>query len=391
MKKDYQISVGLLIAVSLCALYTLRYRFKADYPGLVIGDNVKKIAPLHDKQCKKFTCVFRNRSLNLPDTSITAVTEFFDIGPFLKDVVMRDSRTYARWVDTYGKFLTDVMFYTDSQKFASLMLEIRNGENQSTCVCLLDSQNLWSFGLIPKIQRIFDIQKYPKNYPNNVIPAYGAAMHAKYELMNWAVTENLFNTEYFVWSDLGVFQALMDKQKFDKIRPFTLAIPEGFNKSQVAYTQVNPPNFQLHYDRYFRERGHVWVCGCFFVAERNVMLNWTLEYRRFVELLIEYNSSSTDQQVLYAMYNVKFANVSPNISIQTYQPRSERLLKWFYLAYLSRHRGLKLQYSPGHSLVASQISSNASTGSLTQSKQSPTLPLPLDVSDGKQPLYNEYR
>lgn len=390
----------LLFAVCFVILCSLRVlRPSVTYLTISLTENNTEeiiAAPIHQKLCRKFKCVFRNRTLNLSETSITAVTSFYDLGTFTKGPGTRGPQYYFRWMVVFGKILTDVIFYTDSDAFASHMFELRKGENKSTCGCTMDRNKLWSFGLVPRIQKVFDLQQYPRHYPNTVHPEYDAAMHAKYELMSFAVTENLFKTKYFAWTDVGVFRSLTDAQQFKRVRPFVLALPPGFNESRVAYTEVYRPDLTIDFDTYFRDN-HVWLCGCFFLAERSVMLKWTWEYRRFVELLIESNSSSTDQQVLMSMYNVKFSDLRPQVKVQSYYPRSLHEFNWFYLAHLCRHRGLKLLYPRVASKNLKNTANSSLLGNFSKAFVSETLPAqssPLSLelaSDGKQPLYNEYR
>jgi hypothetical protein len=177
-------------------------------------------------------------------------------------------------------------------------------------------------------------------------------------LMNTAVSENVFDTRFFAWSDVGVFRSLIDTQQFQRVRPFELALPPNFNMKQVAYTQVEQPDFQRSVDEYFSEN-LVWVCGCFFVAERGVMQRWTEEYRRFVELFLHIGWSSTDQQIIYAMFNRLFvySDERPRVRVQEYVPRDDSsAFRWFHLALLCRHQGLKLLQLAQSNVPASHTS-----------------------------------
>jgi len=78
----------------------------------------------------------------------------------------------------------------------------------------------------------------------------------------------------------------------------------------------------------------VWVCGCFFIAQWDVMLNWTVEYKNATEKMIQSNLMSTDQQVIYYLFN----HLSPRTRIQTYRTDG-RYDEWFHLGYISRDAG----------------------------------------------------
>jgi hypothetical protein len=136
---------------------------------------------------------------------------------------------------------------------------------------------MWSFALVPEISRIFAKPGYPQHLPNTVVPTYSAAMHAKYEVMQWAIRENPFKTRYFCWLDIGLFRDMAEQEGDSS--PFSLHLPAGFRSDSVAYTEVWEPRNPAATVEQIVYNNMVWVCGCFFIAEASVMYRWTREYK----------------------------------------------------------------------------------------------------------------
>ena len=132
---------------------------------------------------------------------------------------------------------------------------------------------MWSFGLVPEITRIFEKPGYPKHLPNTVVPTYSAAMHAKYEVLQWAIKQNPFRTRYFCWLDIGLFRSLPPGSP-----SFAMYLPPNLTTNSVAYQEVYGRVTSAKIEDIVKAN-MVWVCGCFFVAEATVMYRWTQEYK----------------------------------------------------------------------------------------------------------------
>ena len=162
------------------------------------------------------------------------------------------------------------------------------------------------------------------------------AMHAKYEVMAIAIQDNPFKTKYFCWLDKGLFINLTSPRSINNpANPFTpqfrLELPFNFSTDSVAYTQVSPRNSVLNLTRIIYNN-EAWLCGCYFVDEGSILMHWTKEYRRATLSMLDNNLMSTDQQVLYYMFNA----LKPTTKIQTYIGDG-RHNEWFHLGFISRH------------------------------------------------------
>ena len=97
----------------------------------------------------------------------------------------------------------------------------------------------------------------------------------------------------------------------------------------------------------------VWVCGCFFLARWDVMLRWVAEYRAAVERLLDADVMSTDQQVIYALFNT----MQPRTRFQLYRGDG-RYNKWFHLGYLARDAGKERSAASRRTAAANSATSN---------------------------------
>lgn len=161
------------------------------------------------------------------------------------------------------------------------------------------------------------------------------AMHAKYEVMQRTIRENPFHTKYFSWLDIGLFRELVSvssvaDQANQKCSKFRLTFPNNFSSDSVAYTQVYRRNAALT-PKDIVYKNLVWVCGWYFVGESKVLYRWTQEYRNATMAMLADNLMSTDQQVIYALFNT----MKPQTKIQTYVGDG-RFDPWFHLGYISR-------------------------------------------------------
>jgi hypothetical protein len=155
-------------------------------------------------------------------------------------------------------------------------------------------------------------------------------MHAKYDLMRLAVQRNYFETKYFGWMDVGYFR---DEPKDG--RPFSLGLPKNFDEQKIAFTEVYPRQPQLT-SKQIVFQNLVWVGGGFFVGRGDVMLRWVGRYQSYVYKMLQSGLMSTDQQVIYSMFNDKLN--SSSVKIQVYKA-DQAYHDWFTLGYLCKANG----------------------------------------------------
>ncbi|ESN93309.1 hypothetical protein HELRODRAFT_181058 [Helobdella robusta] len=285
------------------------------------------------------------------DRRTTVVTGYFVLTKFQKGnkPLYFSSDLYKRWCSTFSLLLNPLIVYLErNSSFVEIFKKILSKHEPSRYKIIeVERKDLWAFKLLPNITKIFSKPGYPKHPPNTVVPEYSAVMHCKYELMNRSIVENPFKTNYFAWLDIGLFRDFAvsdDPYYFVKLinetlfsQKFYLDVPDNFDRSKVAYTEVYDLSKNMKPCDIVNEN-MVWVCGCYFVGGGEVLLRWCGEYMRAVEEMIgQHDCVSTDQQVIYWLFSNR-KNLKVSTSIQTYTNMSSNVDPWFYLGYLSRRK-----------------------------------------------------
>ena len=135
---------------------------------------------------------------------------------------------------------------------------------------------MWTFGLLPEVERIFAMPGYPKHYPNTVVPGYAVAVQAKYEVTQMSVLENPFKTKYFCWLDMGYFRDIASIPANHSM--FSIYLPRGFQEDSVAYQEVYARKKEATIRDIFHKNID-WLAGGFFIAEAHTMYEWTREHK----------------------------------------------------------------------------------------------------------------
>ena len=269
---------------------------------------------------------------------LTVVTGYFNLGSFQKsDDKIFTNAIYRQWMTVFSSINNPVIVFMDTDSDLEFFAKVRSSlPSNLTKLIKVKRNETWAFSLEEKISKIFKQPGYPRHHPNTINPAYSMSMHAKYELMAIAIRDNPFRTKYFCWMDIGLFRRLTSSTSVENPeKPFTplfrLELPSNFLTNSVAYTQVYPRDSLLTLRQIIYDN-EVWLCGCYFVGEGSTLMRWTQEYRRATMSMLENNLMSTDQQVIYYMFN----ELKPTTNIQTYIG-DNRFGKWFHLGYFSRH------------------------------------------------------
>ena len=224
---------------------------------------------------------------------ITVVTMYIDIGKFRKGSGNKfyTPDNYRNWMRTFGQIQNPVIAFFDNSSHAEFFLGMRGNYTNSTKIILLENRkDLWTFQITTKIKEIFESPGYPGSPPATTVPEYSSAMHAKYEVMLWAVQQNIFNTRYFAWFDIGFFRDLKSSETFH------MYPPSDFDPKRVAYTQIskreNLPRLQklLH-------RSLPWICGGCFLGSTASLTQLSWQYRATIEAMLKEKIMASDQEV----------------------------------------------------------------------------------------------
>ncbi|XP_046377194.1 uncharacterized protein LOC124149561 [Haliotis rufescens] len=258
---------------------------------------------------------------------VTIITAYFNLGKFTKGTgYSYTPHLYTHWMQVFARLNNPLVVFTDSQDVYDLFVKLRQNfaSNQSKII-LLERSKLWSFSLAGEIRNVYRQHNYPKYHPNTVNENYSCVMHAKFELVNKVIREQLYKTKYLSWLDIGLFRDIAGEGSV-----FPIQTPPLWDENKVAYSEVHDFEASLTpTEVIFQNR--VWVCGAMFLGRPEVLYMYTKDYMKAVRMLLDQSLMSTDQQVIYSMYLPSF-NFKPHVDIQTYTTHSSG--DWFYLGYL---------------------------------------------------------
>ncbi|XP_048259243.1 uncharacterized protein LOC124132406 isoform X3 [Haliotis rufescens] len=259
---------------------------------------------------------------------VTVVTAYFNLGRFRKGSgLFFDTQLYMSWSGVFKHLRNPFVFYTDSEDIAKQFQQMRIGKEGITKIVLVDRKNLWAFGWVDRIKKIYSNPGYPKFHPNTVVPEYSCAQHAKYESVEAAVKSNYFNTTYYTWIDIGYFRYILKRGK-----EFVIVKPQGFNESRVAMNKVNDVNMDTSPETVFKGN-HVWLGGGMLFGSKFTLPIFIADYRQAVQHYLDMSLSSTDQQVIFSMNtNKEKLIVKQRVTIQQYVADVPGDC-WFYLGY----------------------------------------------------------
>ncbi|KAL8578255.1 hypothetical protein ACOMHN_005646 [Nucella lapillus] len=234
---------------------------------------------------------------------------------------------YKRWMWSFGWIDNPLIVFTDSKDTAAHFRKLRARYPPSrTTIFVLDRKELWAFQLEDEIKKIYSQHGYPRYPPNTINALYSCAMHAKFELVQKVLRERLYQTRFVAWLDIGLF-----REESSKNRTIHLTAPTDFQRTRVAYSQVD--KFITMTPQDVIRRNRVWVGGASFLATPEVAYVYCSEYRRAVRKLLDMKWMSTDQQVIYSMFQPSF-NFKRRFKLQPYKRHIGNI--WFSMGYLMK-------------------------------------------------------
>ena len=225
---------------------------------------------------------------------VTVITAYFNIGSLNKGgpFGVYTPEKYIKWMSVFGRIDNPLIVFTDSLDVKHIFEDLRKDfAEDRTQIYLIDRRSLWAFQLAPEIKQVFSQPHYPNHDPNTVHENYSCVMHAKFELVNKVIQQELYHTRYLAWLDIGLFRAVVDEKHI-----FPLTVPPDFDDTKVAYSgqAVFDPSLT---PMEIVAGDKVWVGGAMFLARPEVLYIYTQDYMRAVRKLLDMRVMSTDQQV----------------------------------------------------------------------------------------------
>lgn len=269
----------------------------------------------------------RSYTNSLPNTTeVSVVTAYFNLGPLNKksEEGKYTPDLYKRWMATFRWLDNPLVVFVDQEDTATYFRQLRAHYPPSrTTIILVQRKELWAFQLEPEIKKIYSQRGYPRHPPNTINALYSCAMHAKFELVQKVVRERMYQTRFVAWLDIGLFRSEAKKNK-----TIHLTVPTDFKRTHVGYSQVN--KFVTTTPADVIRRNMVWVGGASFLATPEVIYVYCSDYRRAVRKLLVMKWMSTDQQVIYSMFQPSF-NFTRRFQLQAYTQHIGN--SWFSMGY----------------------------------------------------------
>lgn len=271
------------------------------------------------------------RLTSADNTDVTVVTAYFNLGSFEGAGKTFNFYKYLRWAEVFQHVQNPLIVYTDSDQVANLFRQTRGHLANRTQVLTVQRSHMRSFQHVSTLRQLFQDPAYPKHFPNTVIPEYPCSQHAKYELVQRALTERRFpQTKYIAWLDIGYFRYLTHRR-----RDFYVVVPPRLEDGAIAMTEVERRDPSLSPYDVFREN-LLWVGGGMSLGTREAYARFAQEYLAAVEEFMREGLANTDQQVIYSMFT-DVHNLTHKLTtrIQTYSWWLDDVRNcWFYLGYL---------------------------------------------------------
>ncbi|XP_033760030.1 LOW QUALITY PROTEIN: protein HtrL-like [Pecten maximus] len=265
--------------------------------------------------------------------SVTVVTAFFDIGKYPRgSKSSRGPDKYKQWIRVFRLIQNPIIFYTDSEEFEKIFIDLRKNVTSNTKVIRLSRDALWSFQIKPKVEKIFANPRYPKHKPYTTVPDYTCTTHSKFPILADAAKRNIYSSKYFAWVDIGYFREIENATN-----KFWLEVPTEFDKTKIGATRIFNSRHSGSASSIIRLSMN-WIGAGIFLGERNIFLTFTEQYKQSVMRFLNKGLISVEQYMLGAMYSkVERIAYPPRVEIQAFQPingRTKTTDPWFYLGFL---------------------------------------------------------
>ena len=265
-------------------------------------------------------------------SEVTLVTAYISIGFFkkYKQKHQISPDLYHKWIQAFQRITNPVVAYFNRDEDIKIFKANRHRfPVNRTKIVKISLNKTWAFSLLPTIKKIFSNPTYPNISPDTYVPEYSCVMHLKYEIMSNVVYENPFNTKYFAWTDIGLFRDRIKKHRY----LFSIQLPPRFQENLIAYTALTYFRNSSFTSKQIVKSLSTWICGGFFIGERELMKRWTRQYMKYTEKMLGTGWMGSDQQVLYYMFQPQYNRSSQFVNVQPYKSDGT-YHKWFYLGYL---------------------------------------------------------
>ncbi|XP_059168887.1 uncharacterized protein LOC131950679 [Physella acuta] len=290
---------------------TILGKLRLDGPRGVIRGYVKSVVSAKVKQlCVVSNATTQNNETYIIDKieddvpSITIVTMFLKLGTLKKNSGIRTLTKYKQWMTTWCWLKNPVVAFFEDEDILQYFKKIRSHQpDDRTVIVKISRSQLGAFKNLERIQQVYKNSSYSNLPPTMIDANYSCTMSAKYDALILAMALKLVQTKYLAWMDIGLFRNLLEDRMGHRNKNFTLEIPPDFNNSRVGFTEVAPRHTMEKLSPWdYIKNSYVWLAGGYVMGTHQVIRTFVKSYKSTVQELLKANMSSTDEQIIGAMY-----------------------------------------------------------------------------------------
>ena len=261
---------------------------------------------------------------------ITIVTCYLDINKS-----KHSKENYKTWIKNYITIIknNNIVIYSNCENTINLINKIRNNYLNKTKIVRINLENLYTYKYINYF--IKDNKRDPEKYHTTELYLI---WNNKVAFMHDAFKNNYFDTEYYMWTDIGMlreeslynilnnneFKCNIEKLNKDKV---TLLKLNNFTFDELSYkNRIIPYNYLMGTNYPIGSNR----CGAgVIIASKYIIEKWFDIYYSMLDTFINNDFfSGKEQNILNNIY-IKYGDSLLNLV----EPTNYNLDKWFYLLY----------------------------------------------------------
>lgn len=257
----------------------------------------------------------------------TIVTAFFN---FSKKKF--DTNAYHYWINNYLPYVNNPMvIFTDKESY-ELIKQIRSPYEMKTDIIIIDIKDFYTYKYLDHWKK--DIERdHEKNYHS--IELY-MIWNEKTNFLKLAIDKNKFNSDYFIWTDIGMireeyYKPLLNNfpnnkkiESLDKSKIYLLNFIPNIDKENLKYV-INIDFDNIYPTEKYRFKSC--IGGGVIFGHKNAINEWFKEYYEMLELFVKADYFAGKDQSIMANVCVK----NPNL-VKLIQPEESPYNNdWFYM------------------------------------------------------------
>lgn len=234
---------------------------------------------------------------------VTLVSMFYDIGREQWGLYPRKVQEYISAFEKFLDYDYTMVVFVDDRYIDKLRQKVAG--SKITLIPINENwilSNLWAWSKLDREKEIMSSAKYKslvqhridKNYPENVNPLYTILTHSKIDVVNYAIDNNLIQSDYVAWVDFGYFHGKITEE-FLPTGPLDL---NKFNLGKVNICLINPITDRDEDIIYSLQHAPEKIGAYFFLASKQKMNEFQQLCHKWL-LTFQQNGIADDEQGIW--------------------------------------------------------------------------------------------